>query len=116
MRVSESRRKRLDFFDKLKKTLQRWFDKAVDILGKPVEALDNWLDRYERGYNDGIDASCEDAMQITLDIFKGRHKAVEERCTFIESVITELELNYPELHTEVDSIYKAVSEIRRQVK
>lgn len=116
MRVSKSRRKRLDFFDKLRKTLSRWVEKTMDILGKPIEIFDRWIDRYERGFYDGVDAAYECEEKVISDILKTRNKVIKERCNHIEAVISEMELNYPELHTEVDSIEKSLQEIRRQVR
>lgn len=92
--------------------MNRWFDKVVDILGKPVGALDDWIERYYKGFDEGF----EKGVDIMVDCLRNKHKVVKERCNHIEAVISEMELNYPELHTEVDSIEKAVQEIRRQVK
>ena len=116
MRVSKQRRKRYAFCDKLKKKLTEIMNHVIDVLAKPIEAWDRWIDRYDIGYNDGVDAVCEGAVYVVLDIYKDRHKVVKERCNHIEAVISEMELNYPELHAEVDSIEKALQEIRKQVK
>lgn len=116
MRISEAKRKRYVFFDRLKKKLTEIMCHVIDVLAKPIEAFDRWQDRYERGYNDGVDAVCEGAVYVVLDIYKDRHKAIEERCKYIEAVISEMELNYPELHTEVESIEGSVQEIMNQVR
>lgn len=116
MRTSEAKKKRCEFFAKLKKKLTEVMCRVIDVLAKPIEAFDRWQDRYERGYNDGIDAVCEGAVWVALNIYKDKHKVIEEKCRQIETAIRELELHDPGLHTEVESIEGSVQEILKQVR
>lgn len=84
----------------------------IHALDEVLMALDNWLDRYDKGFDKGL----EKGVDIMVDCLRNKYKVIKERCKYIEVVISEMELNYPELHTEVGSIDKALEEIRRQVK
>lgn len=91
-------------------------NRVIDFLAKPIEAWDWRYDRYDRGYEAGMDAVCEGAVTIVLDMLKARNEIIIERCNHILAVISEMELNYPELHTEVESIEGSVQEIMNQVR
>lgn len=119
MRISESKRRRLEFYDRIKKKLRALIDKFIDILARPVEAFDNWMDRYDRGYEDGLRDGVTEMVKDELKFvhhLEDKYDIIIGRCNHIEAVISEMELNYPELHTEVDSIEKSLQEIRRQVR
>lgn len=83
-------------------------NRVIDFLAKPIEAWDWWYDRYDRGYEAGMDAVCEGAVTIVLDMLKARNEIIVERCNHIEAVISEMELYNPELHTDVESIDKSI--------
>lgn len=115
MRLSEQKRKQHEFFGRLKKRMTEIMCHVIDVLAKPLEAFDRWQDRYERGYNDGVDAVYQGAVWVVLDMYKGRHEIIKERCDGILAVISDIELQDPRLHTEVERIEGSVQEILKQV-
>lgn len=117
MRTSEAKKKRCEFFAKLKKKLTEVMCHVIDVLAKPIEALDKWIDRgYEQGYEDGLNTTVKIVVNETLDIVHERADVIRERCNWILAVISDIEMQDPGLHTEVESIEGSVQEILKQVK
>lgn len=116
MRISEPRRKQYESFEKIKKKMTDIIYRAIDILAKPIEAFDRWIDRgYKEGYEAGLNTTVKIVVNETLDIIHERADVIKERCNWILAVISDIELQDPGLRTEVESIEGSIQEILKQV-
>lgn len=109
MRMTESQKRRREFYDKLRKKWREWIKKLINILARPIELIDQWLDApYYEGYADG----SKETIDKIAKYYVGKIKVLIKSCNHIEAIISEMELQYPELHTEVQYIDKAVQDIK----
>ena len=116
MRISERRRKNREFFERIGNSLKRIISRSIEILAKPIEAFDEWIDRgYKEGYEDGLNTTVKVVVNETLDIIHERADVIKERCNWILAVISDIELQDPGLRTEVESIEGSVQEILKQI-